>query len=263
MKEVMQNNVKPLCQILSVLVIGAVTDLASGDPEKPEVAGKCLGDIVSKLSKKVLPEIIPVLRNSLYDGVCVGLSEVIGSSKKDQILWYLDIIVKVVQDALCNEDKSVWKMAASCFQNIYTLVGSRAMDEVVPALIVALKSSEDDEMKWTRASNRLTGILSSIRSGELLPYIIPRLIKEPVTKDHAKALSSITAVTGDTAPVKVLMILVLVDWWWIWNCWFDSFFDKLWAFFPHPAHTLQNKKAGYLLHVRHSWLVEINRSAEK
>jgi hypothetical protein len=64
--------------------------------------------------------------------------------------------------------------------------------------MVALKSSEDDEMKRTaRALNGLTGILS-IHSRELLPYIIPRLIKEPITKDHVKALSSIAAVTGDT-----------------------------------------------------------------
>jgi HEAT repeat protein len=203
-KTIVSVTARTLRQILSVLVIRVVTDLASGDPERTEVAGKCLGDIVSKLGEKVLPEIIPVLRNSLYDGdtftrrgVCVGLSEVIGSSTKDQILKFLDIIVKVVQDALCDDDESVRKMAASSFQNLYILVGNRAMDEVVPALMVALESSEDDETKRARALNGLTGILS-IRSRELLPYIIPRLIKEPITKDHAKALSSIAAVTGDT-----------------------------------------------------------------
>jgi hypothetical protein len=203
-KTVVSVTARSLRQILPVLVSKVVTDLASGDAEKTEVAGKCLGDIVSKLGDSVLPEIIPVLRNSLYDGdsftrrgVCVGLSEVIGSSTKDQILRFLDIIVKAVQDALCDDDESVRQMAASSFQNLYMLVGSRAMDEVVPALIVALESSDDDDIRQVRALNGLTGILS-VRSKEILPYIIPRLIELPMTKNHAKALSSIATVTGDT-----------------------------------------------------------------
>jgi hypothetical protein len=96
-----------------------------------------------------------------YLVVCVGLSEVISSSTKDQILRFLDIIVKVVQDALCDDEEGVRQiMAASSFQNLYTLVGSRAMDEVVPALIVSLESSDSDDIRRVRALNGLTGILS-------------------------------------------------------------------------------------------------------
>jgi len=202
-KTVVSVTARTLRQILQVLVGRVVTDLASGDPEKTEVAGKCLGDIVGKLGDSVLPEIIPVLRNSLYDGdsntkrgVCVGLSEVIGSSTKDQILRFIDIIVKVVQDALCDDEPGVREMAASSFQNLYNLVGNRAMDEVVPALMVALESTDDD-IRRDRALNGLTGILS-IRSKELLPYIIPRLIQQPITENHARALSSIATVTSTT-----------------------------------------------------------------
>eukprot|EP00980_Cylindrotheca_fusiformis_P009505 scaffold2077_cov119-Cylindrotheca_fusiformis.AAC.8 len=203
-KTVVSVTARTLRQILPVLVTRVVKDLASGNTEKTEVAGKCLGDIVTKLGDSVLPSIIPVLRNSLYEGdtftrrgVCVGLSEVISSSTKDQILRFLDIIVKVVQDALCDDEPDVRQMAASSFQNLYTLVGSRAMDEVVPALVVSLESNDSDETRRLRALNGLTGILS-IRSRELLPYIIPRLVELPMTSNHAKALSSIADVTGDT-----------------------------------------------------------------
>ena len=202
-KTVVSVTARTLRQILQVLVSRVVSDLASGSPEKTEMAGKCLGDIVSKLGDSVLPEVIPVLRNSLYDGdinkkrgVCVGLSEVISSSTKDQILRFIDIIVKVVQDAICDDDDGVREMAASSFQNLYNLVGSKAMDEVVPALMVALED-EDDEDRSGRALNGLTGILS-IRSKELLPYIIPRLVQQPLTTSHAKAISSIATVTSDT-----------------------------------------------------------------
>jgi HEAT repeat protein len=202
-KTVVSVTARTLRQILQTLVGRVVSDLASGDVEKTETAAKCLGDVVGKLADSVLPEIIPVLRNSLYDGdsntrrgVCVGLSEVIGSSTKEQILRFLDIIVKVVQDALCDDDVSVRGMAASSYQNLYNLVGNKAMDEVVPSIKVSLESN-DDEVRRERALNGLTGILS-IRSKELLPYIIPRLIQQPITENHAKALSSIATVTRGT-----------------------------------------------------------------
>ena len=49
----------------------------------------------------------------------------------------------------------------------------------------------------SRALYGLIGILS-ISSKELLPYIVPRLIKAPVSINHARALSGIAAVTGTT-----------------------------------------------------------------
>jgi len=203
-KTVVSVTARTLRQILHVLVSRVVKDLASGDAEKTEMAGKCLGDIVRKLGNSVLPEVIPVLRNSLDDGdhntrrgVCVGLTEVIGSSTKEQIIKFLDIIVEVVQNSICDDDEGVREMAAASFQNLYNLVGSVAMDEVVPSLMVALESTDDDEERRYRALNGLTGILS-IRSKELLPYIIPRLIQQPMTISHAKAISSIATVTSET-----------------------------------------------------------------
>jgi len=218
-KTVVSVTARTLRQILPVLVARVVSDLASGDVDKTEMAGKCLGDIVGKLGESVMPQIVPVLRDSLYDGdsftrrgVCVGLSEVIGSSSKEQILRYLDIVVKVVQDALCDDDESVRQMAAASFQKLLSLVGSRAMDEVVPALMVALEMSGDDSTRLHRALNGLTGILS-FRSKELLPYIIPRLIQVPITTNHAKALASIASVTGETIiyHTKPIVMSILND----------------------------------------------------
>mmetsp|Transcript_15448 Transcript_15448/g.38424 ORF Transcript_15448/g.38424 Transcript_15448/m.38424 type:complete len:657 (+) Transcript_15448:4088-6058(+) len=71
------------------------------------------------------------------------------------------------------------------------------MDEVVPSLMVALENTDGDDERRSRALNGLTGILS-IRSRELLPYIIPRLIQKPITLHHAEALSAIAKVTGPT-----------------------------------------------------------------
>jgi HEAT repeat protein len=202
-KTVVSVTARTLKDILSVLIGQVVEGLASGDAERTLVAGRCLGEIVTKLGDSVLPEIIPVLRNSLYEGdnhtkrgVCIGLSEVIKCSTKEQILRFIDIIVKLVQDALCDEDEQVCKMAASSFQSLYFVVGNRALDEVVPSLMVALETSYDEQSR-IRALNGLTGIMR-VRSRDLLPYVVPRLLHKPVTKSHAEALTGIAKVTGET-----------------------------------------------------------------
>ena len=201
-KTVVSVTPRTLREILSVLVDQIVTTLASGDSERTQVAGRCLGDIVHKLGDQVLPEIIPVLRDNLYrgdeytrQGVCVGLAEVIDCSSKEQIIKFLPTLTSVVQDALCDEDSEVRTMAASCFQNLYNVVGNRTLDEIVPSLLVSMES--DDVMKKTQALNGMTGILG-VQSRELLPYIVPRLLKTPLTISHADALGSISAATSET-----------------------------------------------------------------
>jgi hypothetical protein len=194
---------RTLKEILSVLVGQVVEGLASGEAERTLVAGRCLGEIVTKLGDSVLPEIIPVLRRALYNGdsntkrgVCVGLTEVIKSSTREQILRFIEIIVKLVQDALSDEDPQVCQMAASSFQSLYSVVGNKALEEVLPSLMVALETSKDEQSK-TRALNGIAGIMS-VRSRDILPYVVPRLLQKPVTKSHANALTGIARVTGET-----------------------------------------------------------------
>ena len=194
---------RTLKEILGVLVGQVVEGLASGEAERTLVAGRCLGEIVTKLGESVLPEIIPVLRTALYEGdnntkrgVCVGLSEVIKSSTREQILRFIEIIVKLVQDALSDEDPQVCEMAAASFQSLYSVVGNKALEEVLPSLMVSLETSQDEQSK-IRALNGIAGIMS-VRSREILPYVVPRLLHKPVSKSHADALTGIAKVTGET-----------------------------------------------------------------
>ncbi|GKY90637.1 hypothetical protein MPSEU_000037200 [Mayamaea pseudoterrestris] len=194
---------RTLREILPDLVSRIINDLASGEEEKTMVAGRCLGDVVSKLGETVLPQIVPVLRNALNEGnehtregVCVGLTEVIKCSTKDQILRFIEILAKVVTNALCDDNENVRKMAAISFQSLHAVIGNRALDEVVPSLMVALENHDNTSAR-VRALNGITSILR-VRSRELLPYIIPRLITKPISIEHANALAGIAAVTGNT-----------------------------------------------------------------
>lgn len=65
-----------------------------------QVAARTLGDLVRKLGERVLPEIIPILERGLdsdksdeRQGVCIGLSEIVSSTSKEQ--------VKQVQQDFC------------------------------------------------------------------------------------------------------------------------------------------------------------------
>jgi len=194
---------RALREILDVLVEQIVDALASGDEENTEVAGNCLGDITTKLGDSVIQEIIPILRDSLYRGnaqirlgACVGLKEVIEGAGKEQITKYLDIIVKAVKDALCDESEGVRKKAASCFQSLYSVVGTTALDEVVPVLLAAMATAQDENAR-TCAINGLTGIIR-IRSREVLPFLVPRLLQKPITRTQASALGSICEVSGES-----------------------------------------------------------------
>jgi HEAT repeat protein len=203
-KSVVSVTPRTLKEILDVLVGQIVTTLASGHPDHTQVAGRCLGEIVSKIGDTVLPEIMPVLRDALYKGdlhtrvgACFGLAEVIEGCTKEQIIKYLHVLVKVVQDALCDSEEDVRKIATSCFQNLFSAVGTKAFDEIVPSLLVEMESTSGSDNSRARALNGVTGILS-IRSKELLPYLIPRLLRRPITKNQATALGSICTVTGSS-----------------------------------------------------------------
>lgn len=102
------------------------------------MAGRALGELVRKLGERVLPSIIPILSRGVKDpsasrrqvrlsaakridfsylvhlvyhhsiylqGVCIGLSEVMASAGKHQLLHFMDELIPTIRTALC--DRSV------------------------------------------------------------------------------------------------------------------------------------------------------------
>jgi hypothetical protein len=102
-----------------------------------QVAGRSLGELVRKLGERVLPSIIPILAKGLEDevpstrqvlfsffpgtsdeiyialwfpllihhlvqGVCMGLSEVMGSAGKHQLVAYMGDLIPTIRRALCD-----------------------------------------------------------------------------------------------------------------------------------------------------------------
>lgn len=197
-KTVVANTPKTLKEIMPVLMSTLIASLASTSSERRQVAGRSLGELVRKLGDRVLPSIIPILAEGLRDpdestrqGVCVGLSEVLSSAGKHQLVAYMSSLIPTIQDALCDSVSEVREAAGLAFSTLFKSAGMQAVDEIVPSLLNALESEETS----ATALDGLKQILS-VRTAAVLPHILPKLVKLPLTAFKAHALGALAEVAG-------------------------------------------------------------------
>ncbi|CAL5321820.1 unnamed protein product [Camellia sinensis] len=167
---IVANAPKTLKEIMPVLMNTLITSLASSSSERRQVAGRSLGELVRKLGERVLPLIIPILSRGLKtlmlaedNGVCIGLSEVMVSAGKSQLLSFMDELIPAIRTALCDSMPEVRELAGLAFNTLYKSAGLQAIDEIVPTLLHAL---EDDEASDT-ALDGLKQILKAFNAHAL------------------------------------------------------------------------------------------------
>ncbi|CAL5443352.1 unnamed protein product [Camellia sinensis] len=189
-KTIVANTPKTLKEIMPVLMNTLITSLASSSPERRQ--------LVRKLGERVLPLIIPILSRGLKDpnasrrqGVCIGLSEVMASVGKSQLLSFMDELIPTIRTALCDSMPEVREPAGLAFSTLYKSAGLQAIDEIVPTLLHAL---EDDETSDT-ALDGLKQILN-VRTAAVLPHILPKLVHPPLWAFNAHALGALAEVAG-------------------------------------------------------------------
>eukprot|EP00250_Pteridium_aquilinum_P013931 c21667_g1_i1 orf=228-8111(+) len=197
-KTVVANTPKTLKEIMPVLMSTLIASLASTSLERRQVAGRSLGELVRKLSGRVLPSIIPILAEGLRkgdestrQGVCIGLSEVLSSAGKEQLVAYMSSLIPTIRDALCDSVPEVREAAGVAFSTLFKSAGMQAVDEIVPNLLNALEKEETSET----ALDGLKQIIS-VRTAAVLPHILPKLVKQPLTTMNAHALGALAAVAG-------------------------------------------------------------------
>ncbi|EDO39308.1 predicted protein [Nematostella vectensis] len=196
-KVVVPNTPRILREILSTLFSLLLGCLASKSYDKRQVAARTLGDLVRKLGERVLPEIIPILERGLKSsksnerqGVCVGLSEIIGSTSKDQVTQYVDSLIPTVRHALCDPLPEVRAAAAKTFDNLYHTIGHKALEDILPDLLVKM----DDPAMAEYALDGLRQVMQ-IKSRVVLPFLVPKLITPPV---NSRALAILSAVADES-----------------------------------------------------------------
>ncbi|XP_017884303.1 eIF-2-alpha kinase activator GCN1 [Ceratina calcarata] len=197
-KVVVTNTPRTLREILPTLFTLLLGCLASTSNDKRQVAARTLGDLVRKLGERVLPEIIPILEKGLQSdqadqrqGVCIGLSEIMTSTNKDMVMNFVISLVPTVRKALCDPLPEVRQAAAKTFDGLHSTVGVRALDDILPAMLMQLNSPDPAE-----AENTLDGLrqVMAIKSRVVLPYLVPQLTTPPV---NTKALSILASVAGE------------------------------------------------------------------
>ncbi|KAI0489335.1 hypothetical protein KFK09_029177 [Dendrobium nobile] len=208
-KTIVANTPKTLKEIMPVLMNTLISSLASPSPDRRQVAGRSLGELVRKLGERVLPSIIPFLSQGLNDpdasrrqGVCIGLSEVMASAGKQQLLSFMDDLIPTIRTALCDSMPEVRESAALAFSTLYKSAGMQAIDDIVPTLLKAL---EDDETS-DKALDGLKQILS-VRTSAVLPHILPKLVHPPLSAFSAHALGALAEVAGSALNFHVGTIL--------------------------------------------------------
>lgn len=210
-KIVVTNTPKTLKEILPVLIELILGCLASESYDKRAVASRTLGDLVKKLGDRILPEVIPILECALTSddcsqrqGVCLGLSEIVSATSKEMVEVYSDSLLPAIRAALIDPNADVRKSAATTFAALHTVLGPKALDEILSPLLGMMGTLEGDQAVY------LMGALKEImaaKSRVVLPYMVPKLITTPV---NISALASLSTVAGEALNEHIATIITSV-----------------------------------------------------
>ncbi|KAJ3090385.1 translational activator of GCN4 [Quaeritorhiza haematococci] len=214
-KSIVSNTPRTLKEILPCTMEMLISSLASSSYDKRSVAARTLGDVVRKLGESVLAEIVPILEKGLdsddpntRQGVCIGMSEIMGTASKQQTQDFVFEIIPSVRRALVDSEEEVREAAAQAFDMLHQHLGPKAIDEVLPSLLNELKAEEDHESGGARnyALEALKEIMA-VRSNVVFPVLIPTLISSPITAFNAHALGSLIAVADHALNRRLATIL--------------------------------------------------------
>ena len=180
-KTVVANTPRTLRMILPCLMRRLIAGLSASAEDRRQTAGKCLGELVRKLGERVLPEIFPILRDGLEpsrsaqtrQGVCLGLAEVLGAARKEQLEQFLHAdVVPAIRDALCDADAAVREAAGLAFDATFRHGGPDTAAAIVPALLSKLGGSDDAALEG------LKQVLKA--QPKILASVLPKLAAPPI-----------------------------------------------------------------------------------
>lgn len=207
-KSIVVNTPKTLKEILPVLIKLVISNLASENQDKRMIAAKALGDLVQKLGEVIIVDIVPVLTMGLENpescvrqGVCIGISEIL-STEKEEISEFTVSYLPLVKRALVDKVPEVREAAAKAFEMLHHVMGSKAIDGIIPDLLNELESETENSLSLAALQE-----LMQVRGNSIFPILVPQFISTPITKFNATALGSLIKVSGSTISKRLTTIL--------------------------------------------------------
>ena len=126
----MPNTGRVLREILSDVIQRLLVLLKA----KSEVAGRCLGDLVSKLGERVVPSVLPILEKSFEEkdagrrrAVCMCVREIVANAHKKIIEDFSDQMLSLILSAICDVESEVRESAAQAFNRLQIKCGQEVV----------------------------------------------------------------------------------------------------------------------------------------
>jgi hypothetical protein len=190
-----------LREVLPALMERTVLLLAADDIDNRNLGVRSLGELTRRMGESIIVDMVPVMQAGLdpsrdeihREGVCMGLTEMLGGVQRRQLDGLLDVVSPAVRQALCDPSERVRAAAGRAFNAFQRVVGQRSVDEIVHPLLKELDS--DDEALSMRAMLGLRGVLA-LRGNEILPMLIPRLTKSPMSLFQVRTIAAVAEVTS-------------------------------------------------------------------
>lgn len=199
-KSIVSNSPKMLVDIIPTLIPHLMKLLSVESEEIRLIGGKALGEAVSKMGDRILPAVVPYLKEGLQSndesrrqGVCAGLAEVLSACNRKQAELYVEVLIPALQFALCDKSDVVCNQAARAFMILYKIIGNQAIDEIIPVLLHQLEVDQESEESVLRGLREIV----RLRPRDLLEYLLPVLLKSPISSSSAQALGVVVEV-GNT-----------------------------------------------------------------
>ncbi|KAA1088540.1 translational activator of GCN4 [Puccinia graminis f. sp. tritici] len=198
-KALVNNTPKTAREIMPTLMQTLIRILASPGEEQRETAARTLGELVRKLGENILAVINKTLQSAMQSedvrvrqGVSLAVIDIIASISQTQLEDNQGPLIAIVRSALLDNSDSVRSTAAKAFDALQQRLGSKVVEETLPALLHALRQSGSTPAASLAALTELMRVGAS----SILPQILPVLTKSPITTFNARALSSLVSVSG-------------------------------------------------------------------
>ena len=210
--KVMVASPRVLKELVPTLTRVLIRRLASSNMEHKVIAGNALGELIRKAGDGLMSTLLPMLEQGLNSstdpdakqGVCIALRELIASAPPEVLQEHDKVLISIVRTALVDDHQEVRESAAEAYDSVQRIFGKRAIDQILPHLLNLLRQPSD-------ANNALSALLTLLtdntRSNFILPNLLPTLLTPPISAFNAKALASLSQVTGPSLTRRMPQIL--------------------------------------------------------
>ena len=216
-KSVVTNTPRVIMEVAGEMVLQLVHQLSSECDDLRVMAGRALGDIVSKLGDRILPTVMPHMSEGLRSseqamrqGVCLGLAEILNAISKRQIEDYVEVLVPALQLGFCDSSESVRTQASNAFQTLFKAMGMAAIEAVVPALMMRVRVSPVDEEEEQDSAAAMVGLrgLVAARPRDMMEFIIPSALQSPMSSQKCHVLMGMAAEGGSAMQYHCTLLVV-------------------------------------------------------